>query len=123
MMVKKFCLTAVLFAEVLFSTVLWCVFNAAHADPIVFLEPKTVFCYSQQSLAKYLNLAESRNFEGLNQLVIKGKCNFVPDGDIIRLSNYRNHTLKDRAVIAFQNDEQTLWTFKVLVKQVLSSNL
>ena len=103
--------------------VLWYGVNIAHADSIVFLEPKTVFCYSKQSLANYLKLAESRNFEGLNQLVVKGKCDFVPDGDIIRLSNYRDHMLKDRSIIAFENQEQTLWTFKALIKQVQASNL
>ena len=97
--------------------------NIAHADPIVFLEPKTVFCYSQQSLAKYLSLAESRNFDGLNQLVTMGKCNFVPDGDIVRLSDYRSDTIKDRPIVAFENEEQTLWTFEALIKQVPSNDL
>ena len=112
-----------LMKKLMFVAVLWYGVNIAYADPIVFLEPKTVFCYSQQSLAKYLKLAESRNFEGLNQLVVKGKCGFVPDGDIIRLSSYRDHRIKDRPIIAFENQEQTLWTFKVLVKQVSTSNL
>jgi len=107
-----------MYLAVLLNTV-----NFAVADPVVFLEPKTVFCYSEKSLAKYLDLAESRNFEGLNQLVLKGKCGFVPDGDIIRLKSYSNHEINDRPTIAFEKQEQTLWTFKALVKQISANDL
>lgn len=103
--------------------VLCCAVNWAWADSVVFLEPKTVFCYSKQSLAKYLNLAESRNLDGLNQLVMKGKCGFVPDGNIIRLNDYSVRKINERPIIAFENQEQTLWTFKALVKQISASDL
>lgn len=95
----------------------------AHAESIQFLEPTTVFCYSQQNLAEYLRKADQRDLDGLNQLVLAGKCDFVPDGDIIRLGHFRDLTLESRPIIAFENKNQTLWTFKALVKKVQLSNL
>ena len=93
------------------------------AQPVKFLEEKTAFCYSEQALARYLKFAEKRDLDGLNQLVIKGKCDFVPDGEIVRLENYRIDTIGNTKVVEFEFEDQTVWTFNALMQSVDFSNL
>jgi len=97
--------------------------HTGQAQPIKFLEEKTAFCYSEQALARYHKFAEKRNLDGLNQLIIKGKCDFVPDGEIVRLENYRINTIGDTKVVEFELKDQTVWTFNTLVQSVDFSNL
>ena len=87
----------------------------AAAGTLQYLEEKTAYCYSADSLAKYLRMAQVRNIEGMNQLVFKGECNFVPDGEVFSLADYRKDAIGNMPVIAFEKDQQTLWTFKALV--------
>ena len=100
-----------------------CVSGAAQAQIFKYLEEKTVFCFSEQSLERYLNHAKQRNLDGLNQLVINGECNFVPDGDTVRLTRFRKDQIEDMPIIVFEQGEQTLWTFQALVKNSESDNL
>ena len=93
------------------------------AQPIRFLEEKTAFCYSELALARYLKFAEKRILDGLKQLIIKGKCDFVPDGEIVRLENYRINTMGNTKVVEFELEDQTVWTFNALVQSVDFSNL
>jgi len=88
----------------------------AFAEPIKFLEEKTAFCYSEKALAKYLNFAAKRNMQGLNDLVKDGKCDFVPDGEIVRLENYRIGSIGKMKIVEFERDNQNLWTFNALVQ-------
>ena len=88
----------------------------ASAQPIKFLEEKTAFCYSENSLAKYLQLASKRDFDGLNNLVIKGKCDFVPDGEVVRLKNYRISSIGEMKVVEFEMNNHNYWTFNALVQ-------
>ena len=89
---------------------------AAIAQPIKFLEEKTAFCYSEKALAKYLHFASKRNFDGLNNLVKDGKCDFVPDGEIVRLRNYRIGSIGEMKVVEFEMNNRNLWTFNALVQ-------
>ena len=79
------------------------------------LQQKTVFCYSEKSLASYLDFAQKRNMEGLNLLVLAGKCNFVPDDQNLQISNYNEELIGKTAVISFNHERKTLWTFKRLM--------
>lgn len=93
------------------------VFTAAvRAQPIKFLEEKTAFCYSQNALAIYLNHAEQRNLDGLNKLVLAGKCGFVPDGEVVRLTKYKTGAIGDTRIIRFRMNNNTYWTFQALVQ-------
>ena len=92
-------------------------------QPIKFLEEKTAFCYSEQALSKYLKFVKKRNLDGMNKLVIKGKCDFVPDGEIVQLESYRINTIGNTKVVEFQLEDQTVWTFNALIQSVDFSNL
>ena len=87
----------------------------AHAQFPSFLDQKTVFCYSEQSLASYLNFAKQKNMEGLNLLVLAGKCNFVPDEQTYQIENYQVNFIGKTPIISFNRENKTLWTFKRLV--------
>ena len=101
----------------LFATILLtAVCTTVSAQPIKFLEEKTAFCYSEKALAKYLHFASKRNFDGLNNLVLNGKCDFVPDGEIVRLKDYRIGSIGKMKVIEFERNNQSLWTFNALVQ-------
>lgn len=91
-------------------------FSAANAQAIKFLEEKTAFCYTEKALATYLKYASTRDFDGLNNLVLKGKCDFVPDGEIIRLKNYRISSIGEMKVVEFEMDNHNYWTFNALVQ-------
>lgn len=91
--------------------------SSAFAQSFEYLEEKTAFCYSEQSLAKYLQMAKVRNIDGLNQLVINGECNFVPDGEILSLNNYKNDSIGSMPIVAFEKDNQELWTFRTFVQK------
>ena len=93
------------------------------SQSIKFLEEKTAFCYSEQALSKYLNFVNNHNLDGMNELVIKSKCDFVPDGEIVRLENYRINTIGNTKVVEFELKDQTVWTFNTLVQSVDFSNL
>ena len=94
-----------------------------NAKPFHYLEEKTAYCYSAASLAKYLKLARIQNMDGLNQLVLKGKCDFVPDGQVYSLTDYRKTSIGSMPVISFEKDQKTLWTFKALVSTSQISDL
>lgn len=93
------------------------------AQPIKFLEEKTAFCYSEEALAKYLQFASKRNFDALNDLVLDGKCDFVPDGEIVRLNNYRTGSIGNMKTIEFEMNNQNIWTFGALVQTADFSDL
>ena len=96
---------------------------SAQAQPVKFLEEKTAFCYSEQALSNYLNFAKNRNLDGMNKLVIKGKCDFVPDGEVVRLENYLIDSIGNTKIVEFEIEDQTAWTFNALVQSVDFSNL
>ncbi|MCI0504889.1 MAG: hypothetical protein L0Z73_02145 [Gammaproteobacteria bacterium] len=105
---------------------LFVIFTASgvtQAQQIIFLEEKTAFCYSEKALASYLKFAQKRDLEGMNELALKGKCNFVPDGSVVLLKNYRMNTIGDTKVVEFEMDKQTVWTFNVLVQTANFNNL
>lgn len=94
------------------------------ADPVMFLEEKTAFCYSESSLAKYLSMARIRNLDGMNELVLAGECDFVPDGKMLPLKNVRKKLMGPMPVVAFSQVNETLWTFQAFVQEVeLNSQL
>ena len=93
------------------------------AQPIKFLEEKTAFCFSEEALATYLQLASKRDFDGLNNLVLDGKCDFVPDGEIVRLNNYRVGSIGKMKVVEFEMNNQNIWTFNALVQSADFSDL
>ncbi len=97
--------------------------GTAVAQPIKFLEEKTAFCYSEEALTRYLQFASKRNFDGLNDLVLDGKCDFVPDGEIVRLKNYRVGAIGDMKVVEFEMNNQNIWTFNALVQSADFSDL
>lgn len=97
--------------------------GTALAQPIKFLEEKTAFCYSEKALARYLHFASKRNFDGLNNLVLNGKCDFVPDGEIVRLKDYRISSIGKMKVVAFEMDDKNIWTFNALVQTADFSDL
>lgn len=97
--------------------------GATYAQPVKFLEEKTAFCYSEQALAKYLHFASKRNFDGLNNLVLQGRCDFVPDGEVIRLNNYRISSIGKMKIVEFERNNQNLWTFNALVQTADFSDL
>lgn len=96
---------------------------AAQAQPIKFLEEKTAFCYSETALSKYLKFAQKRNLDGMNELVLKGKCDFVPDGKIVRLTDYRIDSIGNMKIVEFEMDNLSAWTFKALVQTTDFNNL
>ena len=95
----------------------------SQAEQIKFLEEKTAFCYTEKSLANYLKLAEKRDLVGMNQLIMKGECSFVPDGQVLLLKNYRIDVIANTKVVAFEMDNLTGWTFNALVQTADFSNL
>jgi hypothetical protein len=103
--------------------VIFTVSGVSQAQQIEFLEEKTAFCYSEKALASYLSFASKRDLEGMNQLVLKGKCNFVPDGEVVLLKNYRMNAIGDMKVVEFEMENQIVWTFSVLVQSADFSNL
>ena len=58
-----------------------------------------------------------------NKLMLKGKCDFVPDGEIVRLTDYRIDSIDNMKVVEFEMDNLTVWTFNVLVQSTDFSNL
>ena len=104
------------FSTVLVATLFFC--ESSFARSLEFLEEKTAFCYSQASLSKYLGHVRQRNIDGMNQLVHKGECSFVPDGQTYALTDYEKGRINTMNVIAFQKDDKTLWTFAALVQSV-----
>lgn len=97
--------------------ILICISSNAAAQALEYLEEKTAFCYSEHSLGKYLKMAKSRNIDGLNQLILSGECNFVPDGEIMSLSGYRTDSIGSMPIVAFEKDNQELWTFRTFVQK------
>lgn len=93
------------------------------AQSIKFLEEKTAFCYSEKALGKYLHYASKRNIEGMNSLMLKGKCDFVPDGEIVRLKNYRIDSIGKMKIVEFEKDNQVLWTINALVQSADFSDM
>lgn len=89
----------------------------AFGQAFEYLEEKTAFCYSEQSLARYLQMAKIRNIDGLNQLVLDGQCSFVPDGEIMSLTDYKTHSIGTMPIVAFEKDSQELWTFRRFVQK------
>ena len=104
---------------------LFLVFNVSVVDAqsIKFLEEKTAFCYSETALSKYLTFARKSNLDGMNELVLKGKCDFVPDGKVVRLTDYRIDSIGNMKVVEFEMDNLTVWTFNALVQTTDFSNL
>ena len=83
-----------------------------------YLEEKSAFCYSQESLSQYLDAAKNSNIQSMNQLVLAGKCDFVPDGQVYQVGKYDNAKIGGTPIIAFNKDDTTLWTFKAFVNSV-----
>ena len=108
---KKLSICIALFGTLIFSSV-------SFAKAVEFLEEKTAFCYSKDSLSKYLAHVRVRNIDGMNELVYSGECNFVPDGETYAIGDVEKSKINSMHVIAFQKDEKTLWTFKALVQSV-----
>ena len=111
--------TSICFA--LLSTLFFSSFSFAKS--VEFLEEKTAYCYSEESLSKYLGHVRVRDIDGMNQLVYSGECNFVPDGETFALSEYEKTKINTMNVIAFEKDQKTLWTFEVLVQSVTLGQL
>lgn len=110
--------------NLMISSVLFLVSANVLADPVLFLEEKTAFCYSENSLSKYLGMARDRNIDGMNKLVLEGECDFVPDGKMIPLKNVRKKLMGPMPVVAFSQVNETLWTFQAFVQEVdMSSQL
>jgi hypothetical protein len=97
--------------------------SVAQAQPVKFLEEKTAFCYSETALSKYLKFARKSNLDGMNKLVLKGKCDFVPDGEVVQLTDYRIDSIGKVKVVEFEMDNLTVWTFNALVQTTDFSNL
>jgi hypothetical protein len=95
----------------------------SQAQPIKFLEEKTAFCYSEKALTKYLAFAKKRNLEGMNRLVLQSKCDFVPDGEVVQVTDFRIDSIGSMKVVEFKIDNLTVWTFKALVQTTDFSNL
>lgn len=95
----------------------------AQGQSIKFLEEKTAFCYSVNALSKYLKYAKKSNLDGMNELMLEGKCDFVPDGKVVRLTDYRIDSIDNMKVVEFEMDNLTVWTFNVLVQSTDFSNL
>lgn len=112
---KKLCLLA--------TSIIIAFCGTANAQPIKFLEEKTAFCYSQDALTKYLHFAAKRNINGMNDLVLEGECDFVPDGEIVRLQNYRIDSIGKMKVVEFELNNQNLWTVNVLVQSADFSDM
>lgn len=93
------------------------------AQFVMFLEEKTAFCYSESALSKYYNFARKRKLEGMNMLVLNGKCDFVPDGEVIRLKNYQIETIGRMKAVEFKIDNIPVWTIKTLVQTTDFNNL
>ena len=91
--------------------------SIASANGVDYLDPKTAYCYSNDSLGKYLHFAQARNFDGLNKLVLDGECNFVPDGDFVHLDKYKDNKIGNMPVVSFELNQKTLWTFKKFVQR------
>lgn len=90
--------------------------GAAFAQQPKYLEEKSAFCYSQEALANYLKHAERLNLDGMNQLVLNGKCGFVPDGKKYTLTKYKSDIIGKMPVIQFTMDDNVFWTFKALLQ-------
>ncbi|MGD8570371.1 MAG: hypothetical protein PVJ39_19945 [Gammaproteobacteria bacterium] len=109
--------------KIILSFLLVAINTSVQAQTIKFLEQKTAFCYSKQALTQYLTHAQHLNIEGMNKLVLKGHCEFVPDGEVIQLKHYKVKTIGDRKVIRFEMNNNTYWTPKALVKTADFGNL
>jgi len=83
-----------------------------------YLEEKSAFCFTQESLSQYLDAAKRSDMQTLNDLVLAGKCDFVPDGQVYSLRKYSSAKIGTVPVVAFNKDEATLWTFKAFVNTV-----
>jgi len=97
--------------------------GVVNAQTIRFLEEKTAFCYSEKALTKYLHFASKRNIDGMNSLVLNGECDFVPDGQIVRLQNYRIDSIGKMKIVEFELNNQRLWTVNSLVQSADFSDM
>lgn len=84
---------------------------------IEYLDEKVVFCFSKDSLRAYINMLKVFDLDGMNNLVLKGKCNFIPNGEYLPLESYKSHTINSVPVIATKIEGITLWTFRKLVSE------
>jgi len=117
--IVKFCLVAVLFSSGI---------SGAFAENLnlskignmsaQYLDAKSAFCYTQDSLSQYLDAAKKSDIDSMNKLVLSGKCDFVPDGQVFSLDHYSNTSIGSTPVISFNKDNVTLWTFKVFINTV-----
>lgn len=105
------------------AVVFFLVNAAAQAQAVYFLEEKTAFCYSQEALGKYLHFASRHNINGMNELVLDGRCNFVPDGQVIHLKNYRIDAIGKTKIVEFNINDQKCWTLQALVQSADFGNL
>lgn len=101
----------------MFTLILASLSHTASAQSIEYLEEKTAFCFSEASLTKYLSNAKNRNIDGMNNLVLEGKCGFVPDGQILSIHKPKKDRIGSMPVVSFQKDDKTLWTFQALVQK------
>ena len=80
-----------------------------------YLDENVVFCFTQDSLSTYMDMAEIFDLDGMNYLIRTGECNFVPTGKYLPVESYISKTIKSTPVIAAEMGDLTLWTFKKLV--------
>lgn len=104
--------------KLLLGILLVLVYSGAQANSINYLDPKTAFCYSDNSLGRYLSFVQIRDINGLNRLVLAGECDFVPDDKIMPVTNYEEKKIGSMPVVSFRLEGKTLWTFKKLVQRV-----
>jgi len=59
----------------------------------------------------------------MNKLVIKGTCAFVPDGEVVKLENFRIGKIGKTKIVEFELKYLSVWTFNASVQSVDFSNL
>lgn len=86
--------------------------------PVIdFLAETVVFCNSRDSLASYKDMADVFDLDGLNNIVLAGECDFVPDGKYLTLHDYHCHAINSTDVIVAAVQGFKVWTFVSLVSR------
>ncbi len=82
---------------------------------IEYLDEKMVFCVAKEYLRAYKDKADYMDLDGLNSLVVEGKCNFIPDGEYLVLESYQTDMIDETEIIAVSFEDLTIWSFKKFV--------
>ena len=85
------------------------------APSIEYLDENVVYCFTQASLGRYIDMADILDLDGMNYLVETGECSFVPDGRYLPLEKHESKIINSVPVIAVKAGDLTLWTFKKFV--------